>query len=113
MAFLHRQRRCLAAVVISSHLGQPFQPELCDPTSPAGLTVRCAPSPQKLLPPTEEGEKRGPRIHPPAVELDAPALPANPRIGFQQRNLMPGASDQGCRSQPPDATADYDHPAQG
>src|SRR5215212_11825469 len=113
MAFLHRQRRWLAAVVISSHRGQPFQPEIGDLSSLAGLTVRCVPAPQKLLPHTEEGEKRGPRIHPPAVELDAPALPANPGIGFQQRNLMPGASDQGCRGQTSDAAAYYDHPAQG
>jgi hypothetical protein len=113
MAFFHRQRRCIAAVVIPSHLGQPFQGEICDLVSLAGLTGRCVPAPQKLLPHTGEGEERRPRIHPPAVELDAPALPANPGIGFQQSNLMSGASDQGCRGQTSDAAAYYDHPAQG
>ena len=113
MAFLHRQRRCLAAVVIPSHLGQPFQPEIRDLGSLTGLTVRRVPAPQKLLPHTGEGEERRPCIHPPAVELDAPALTTNPGIDFQQRNFMPGASDQGRRGQPPDAAADDDHAAQG
>jgi hypothetical protein len=47
------------------------------------------------------------------LEFDAPALPAEPGIGFQQRNLMPAAADQGRCGQTSDAATDYDYPAQG
>src|SRR5215217_1565384 len=130
MAFLHRKRCCLAAVVIPSNLGQPLELQPCHLSRLTSRSRSCirrsgtkrnscfvltsaVPAPQELLPHTREGEERRPRIHPPAVELDAPALPAYPGIGFQQRYLMPGTPDQGGRGQPPDAAADYDHAAHG
>src|SRR5918995_6326393 len=110
MAFFHGQRRRLTAVVIPPDFGQSLQPQARNlgSSSPAGI-----PASQELLPHAGEGEERGSRIHPLAVEFEAPALPPEPGVGFEQCHLMPRTPDQGGRSEPADTTADYDHAAHG
>jgi hypothetical protein len=92
MALFHRQRGHLVSVEIPSHLGQPVQLQSSDLGRFSGAPPRVVPASHELFPHAGEGEERWPRVHPPAVELDAPALPAQPRVGLQQRYLVPGTS---------------------
>src|SRR5215203_1009438 len=110
MTLLYRQRGSLAAKVIPSYLGQPVQLQSGDLGRFAEGPTRGVPASHEFLPHAREGEERWPRVHPPAVEFDASALPAKPRVGLEQRYLVPGTTQQCRRGQSPETTA-HDHDA--
>src|ERR687897_1178169 len=108
---LYRQRRDPTTVVVLANLRQPLEFQTGDFScaTAAGLATKRIPASQELLPHAWEGDDRWPGVYPLTIQLDAPALAAEIIVGLQQRDLLPGPRQEGCRGEPPDPSAYNDN----